>query len=301
MFMYGTAHAPKYGVAITWKIQQVGVNASRRRLGPDEDFYCGFRFAESKLHGTYSSSRVSRELYAKMVEGFKSMDYEARLVVLDPWSIVASEETLPSHADNLRSDATPFFRLCLSGERQPLNDKNKNDPGNLGESFDPVYPSPFGVRVLKEVGQPDAFAHTLSALLTDVSCISDIQTHVSIGIIEVMTTMDSSHAAAGCAGGLLLATDSTFFDGENLVPKYTKCPGSGRTYCSECLRNDDQQCFGFGGNRIITLMFLLSGDHLCTKDSLCKTPQLQRVEDFTLFDAMLTTAQDNICLLDPDR
>ncbi|KAG5445259.1 hypothetical protein CSKR_110440 [Clonorchis sinensis] len=28
-----------------------------------------------------------------------------------------------------------------SGERQPLNDKNKTDPGILGESLDPVYQS----------------------------------------------------------------------------------------------------------------------------------------------------------------
>ncbi|KER24000.1 hypothetical protein T265_08244 [Opisthorchis viverrini] len=37
--------------------------------------------------------------------------------------------------------ATPFFHLCLSGERQPLTDKNKTDPGNLGKSLDPVYQS----------------------------------------------------------------------------------------------------------------------------------------------------------------
>ncbi|KER21747.1 hypothetical protein T265_09986 [Opisthorchis viverrini] len=35
----------------------------------------------------------------------------------------------------------PFFHLCLSGERQPLIDKNKSDPGNLGKSLDPVYQS----------------------------------------------------------------------------------------------------------------------------------------------------------------
>ncbi|KER29953.1 hypothetical protein T265_03541 [Opisthorchis viverrini] len=28
-----------------------------------------------------------------------------------------------------------------SGERQPLTDKNKTDPGNLGKSLDPVYQS----------------------------------------------------------------------------------------------------------------------------------------------------------------
>ncbi|KER21534.1 hypothetical protein T265_15067, partial [Opisthorchis viverrini] len=33
--------------------------------------------------------------------------------------------------------------MCLTaaGERQPLTDKNKSDPGNLGNSLDPVYQS----------------------------------------------------------------------------------------------------------------------------------------------------------------
>ncbi|GAA49386.1 hypothetical protein CLF_102952 [Clonorchis sinensis] len=31
--------------------------------------------------------------------------------------------------------------LPVSSERQPLNDKNKTDPGNLGKSLDPVYQS----------------------------------------------------------------------------------------------------------------------------------------------------------------
>ncbi|KER29230.1 hypothetical protein T265_04078 [Opisthorchis viverrini] len=31
--------------------------------------------------------------------------------------------------------------FVLVGERQPLTDKNKTDPGNLGKSLDPVYQS----------------------------------------------------------------------------------------------------------------------------------------------------------------
>ncbi|KER27957.1 hypothetical protein T265_05082 [Opisthorchis viverrini] len=54
--------------------------------------------------------------------------------------ILALASILP-RAENITSSATPFFHLCLSGERQPLTDKNKTDPGNLGKSLDPVYQS----------------------------------------------------------------------------------------------------------------------------------------------------------------
>ncbi|KER19463.1 hypothetical protein T265_11773 [Opisthorchis viverrini] len=50
--------------------------------------------------------------------------------------IPALVSTLPG-ADNIKSSATPFFHLCF----QPLTDKNKTDPGNLGKSLDPVYQS----------------------------------------------------------------------------------------------------------------------------------------------------------------
>ncbi|GAA49221.1 hypothetical protein CLF_102701 [Clonorchis sinensis] len=45
----------------------------------------------------------------------------------------ASEAPMPRHS--LRKSST------RSGKRQPLNDKNKTDPGNLDESLDPVYQS----------------------------------------------------------------------------------------------------------------------------------------------------------------
>ncbi|KER24489.1 hypothetical protein T265_07855 [Opisthorchis viverrini] len=54
--------------------------------------------------------------------------------------IFALARILP-RAENIKSSATPFFHLCLSGERQPLTDKNKTDPENLGKSLDPVYQS----------------------------------------------------------------------------------------------------------------------------------------------------------------
>ncbi|KAG5450137.1 hypothetical protein CSKR_112663, partial [Clonorchis sinensis] len=63
--------------------------------------------------------------------------------------VLALAHILP-RAENLRSSATPFFHLCLSGERQLLNDKNKTDPENLGESLDPVYHS---VNPFAEFGQ----------------------------------------------------------------------------------------------------------------------------------------------------
>ncbi|GAA54077.1 sorting and assembly machinery component 50 homolog A, partial [Clonorchis sinensis] len=85
-----------------------------------------------------------------MVAGLKSMDYETRLAVLD---------LFPLEYRRLRGDliltyvlfeqglANRFFTVEPAntrrghGERQLLNDKNKTDPGNLGESLDPVYQS----------------------------------------------------------------------------------------------------------------------------------------------------------------
>ncbi|KER32005.1 hypothetical protein T265_01792 [Opisthorchis viverrini] len=34
-----------------------------------------------------------------------------------------------------------WWHFKCTGERQPLTDKNKTDPGNLGKSLDPVYQS----------------------------------------------------------------------------------------------------------------------------------------------------------------
>ncbi|KER26057.1 hypothetical protein T265_06633 [Opisthorchis viverrini] len=54
--------------------------------------------------------------------------------------ILALASILP-RAENIKSSATPFFHLCISGERQPLTDKNKTDPGNFCKSLDHVYQS----------------------------------------------------------------------------------------------------------------------------------------------------------------
>ncbi|GAA55307.1 hypothetical protein CLF_107556 [Clonorchis sinensis] len=79
--------------------------------------------------------RVQRAA-TKMVAGLKSMDYETRLAVLD---------LFPLEYRRLRGDLILTYALfeqgLATGERQLLNDKNKTDPGNLGESLDSVYQS----------------------------------------------------------------------------------------------------------------------------------------------------------------
>ncbi|GAA54334.1 hypothetical protein CLF_102304 [Clonorchis sinensis] len=93
------------------------------------------------------TERVQRAA-TKMVTGLKSMDYETRLAVLD---------VFPSEYRHLRVDLIPTYALFEQGlanrlftvdpantrrghgERQPLHDKNKTDPGNLVKSLDPVY------------------------------------------------------------------------------------------------------------------------------------------------------------------
>ncbi|GAA50827.1 hypothetical protein CLF_105109 [Clonorchis sinensis] len=85
-----------------------------------------------------------------MVAGLKFVDYETRLAVLD---------LFPLEYRRLRGDLILTYALFEQGladrfltvdpantrrghgERQPLNDKNETDPGNLGESLDPVYQS----------------------------------------------------------------------------------------------------------------------------------------------------------------
>ncbi|GAA53127.1 hypothetical protein CLF_109608 [Clonorchis sinensis] len=92
--------------------------------------------------------RVQRAA-TKMVCGLKSVDYETRLAVFD---------LFPLEYPRLRGDLILTYALCEQGltnrfftvdpadtrghgGRQPPNDKNKSDPGNLGESLHPVYQS----------------------------------------------------------------------------------------------------------------------------------------------------------------
>ncbi|GAA49213.1 hypothetical protein CLF_102691 [Clonorchis sinensis] len=116
----------------------------------------------------------------KMVAGLKSMDYETRLVVLDLFPLeyrrlrgdliltyalfeqgLANKFFTVDPANTRRGNgdliltyalfeqglANKFFTVDPAntrrgnGERQLLNDKNKTDPGNLGESLAPVYQS----------------------------------------------------------------------------------------------------------------------------------------------------------------
>ncbi|GAA55297.1 hypothetical protein CLF_107539 [Clonorchis sinensis] len=84
----------------------------------------------------------------KMVAGLKSVDYEARLVVLDPFPLEYRRlrgDLLLTYALFERGLASRFFTIDPANTRrghggwQPPNDKNKADPGNLNESLDPVY------------------------------------------------------------------------------------------------------------------------------------------------------------------
>ncbi|GAA55266.1 hypothetical protein CLF_107506 [Clonorchis sinensis] len=86
----------------------------------------------------------------KMVAGLKSMDYETRLVVLDLFPLEYRRlrgDLILTYALFEQGLANRFFTVHPAntrrghGERQLLNDKNKTDPGNLGESLAPVYQS----------------------------------------------------------------------------------------------------------------------------------------------------------------
>ncbi|GAA52512.1 translocating chain-associated membrane protein 1 [Clonorchis sinensis] len=93
--------------------------------------------------------RVQRAA-TKMVAGLKSMDYETRLVVLDLFPLEYRRlrgDLILTYALFEQGLANRFFTVDPAntrrghGERQLLNDKNKTDPGNLGESLAPVYQS----------------------------------------------------------------------------------------------------------------------------------------------------------------
>ncbi|KER21009.1 hypothetical protein T265_10561 [Opisthorchis viverrini] len=81
--------------------------------------------------------------------------------------ILALASILP-RTENIKSSAAPFFHLCFSHEGQPLTDKNKTDPGNLGKRPDPVYQSvKAGLYVMTVHNLPKA-GSTISALVDDV-------------------------------------------------------------------------------------------------------------------------------------
>ncbi|GAA52439.1 hypothetical protein CLF_108081 [Clonorchis sinensis] len=91
-----------------------------------------------------------RRAATKMVGRLKSMDYETRLAMLDLFLLKYRHlrgDLILTYALFEQGLANRFFTVDPAnawrghGERQPLNDKNKTDPGNLGESLDPVYQS----------------------------------------------------------------------------------------------------------------------------------------------------------------
>ncbi|KAG5448790.1 hypothetical protein CSKR_113331 [Clonorchis sinensis] len=70
------------------------------------------------------------------------MDIDAARQWLLDWHLPLNSEKcihisfrLLPHIESLKDIAAPFFHLGLSVERQPVNDKNKTDPGNSGESL----------------------------------------------------------------------------------------------------------------------------------------------------------------------
>ncbi|GAA48867.1 hypothetical protein CLF_102148 [Clonorchis sinensis] len=93
--------------------------------------------------------RVQRAA-TKMVAGLKSMVYETRLAVLDLFPLEYRRlrgDLILTYALFEQGLANRFFTVDPAntrrghGERQPLSDKNKIDPGNLSKSLDPVYQS----------------------------------------------------------------------------------------------------------------------------------------------------------------
>ncbi|KER21798.1 hypothetical protein T265_09958 [Opisthorchis viverrini] len=88
---------------------------------------------QSNDHCLAESTSIWRAL-ALELQDFKSTISHLFMRILALASILL-------RAENIKSIATSFFHLCLSGERQPLADKNKSDPRNLGNSLYPVYQS----------------------------------------------------------------------------------------------------------------------------------------------------------------
>ncbi|KER23973.1 hypothetical protein T265_08269 [Opisthorchis viverrini] len=93
--------------------------------------------------------RVQRAA-TRMVAGLKSVDYETRLAMLDLFPLEYRRlrgDLILTYALFEQSLANRFFTVDPKNtrrghsERQPLTDKNKTDPGNLGKSLDPVYQS----------------------------------------------------------------------------------------------------------------------------------------------------------------
>ncbi|GAA47162.1 Y+L amino acid transporter 1 [Clonorchis sinensis] len=99
--------------------------------------------------GVILIERVQRAA-TNVVAGLKTVEYETRLEVCDPFSLeyrrlrgdlILTYALFEQGLANRVFTVDPANTRRGHGERQPLNDRNKNDPGNLGESLDPVYQS----------------------------------------------------------------------------------------------------------------------------------------------------------------
>ncbi|GAA53857.1 hypothetical protein CLF_111321 [Clonorchis sinensis] len=120
------------------------------------------------------TERVQRAA-TKIVAGLKSVHYETRLAVLDFFSLKYRRlrgDLILTYALFEQGLADRFFTVDPAntrrghGERRPLNDKNKTDPGNLGGSLDPVYQS-----VIREVRTLSTVFHQIdhSSTCSEVS------------------------------------------------------------------------------------------------------------------------------------
>ncbi|GAA48958.1 hypothetical protein CLF_102266 [Clonorchis sinensis] len=136
---------PSFLQLTKWALKSIAVIADRvspinryRSILPEVSTGC--------TKGVILIERVQRAA-TKIVAGPKSMDYETRLAVLDLFSLEYRRlrgDLIFTYALFEQGLANTFFTVDPAntrrghGERQPLNDKNKTDPGNLGESLDPV-------------------------------------------------------------------------------------------------------------------------------------------------------------------
>ncbi|KER24458.1 hypothetical protein T265_07885 [Opisthorchis viverrini] len=95
------------------------------------------------------TERVQRAA-TRMVAGLKSVDSGTRLAMIDLFPLECRRlrrDLILIYALFEQSLANRFFTVDPAktrrghSERQPLTDKNRTDPDNLGKSLDPVYPS----------------------------------------------------------------------------------------------------------------------------------------------------------------
>ncbi|GAA57385.1 pol-related protein [Clonorchis sinensis] len=116
-----------------------------------KDFWADFSLYSEKANPVVYSGRTKdviliervQRAAKKMVTGLKSMDYETRLAVLDLFPLEYRRlrgDLILTHALFEHASTNRFFTVDPAntrrgrGERQPLKDKNKINPGNLAKA-----------------------------------------------------------------------------------------------------------------------------------------------------------------------